>query len=99
MSSFMPGNIGVREGCICGPSLLTIHELGIGLSFGTSVGNTKVTNLVFADDIVILSELLEVLLMAFEAMHKEVKPLGLEVSCAKTKGHVFRGLVDETARP
>ncbi|KAG0714068.1 Syntaxin-12 [Chionoecetes opilio] len=52
---------------------------------GASVGNTKITDLVFADDAVIFAESLEVLVMALEALHEEAKPLGLEVSWLKTK--------------
>ncbi|KAG0711504.1 hypothetical protein GWK47_020476 [Chionoecetes opilio] len=52
---------------------------------GASLGNTKITDLVFADDAVIFAESLEVLVMALEALHEEAKPLGLEVSRLKTK--------------
>ncbi|KAG0719411.1 ATP-dependent Clp protease proteolytic subunit, mitochondrial [Chionoecetes opilio] len=52
---------------------------------GASVSNTKITDLVFADDAVIFAESLEVLVMALEALHEEAKPLGLEVSWLKTK--------------
>ncbi|KAG0727910.1 hypothetical protein GWK47_033618 [Chionoecetes opilio] len=55
---------------------------------GASVGNTKITDLVFADDAVIFAESLEVLVMALEALHEEPKPLGLEVSWLKTKVQV-----------
>ena len=34
--------------------------------------------------------------MALEALHEEVKPLGLKVSWAKTKVQVFGGMLDET---
>ena len=64
---------------------------------GASVGNTKITDLVFADDAAILAESLKVLVMALEALHEEeVKPSGLKVSCAKTKVQVFGGVLDET---
>ncbi|KAG0713163.1 hypothetical protein GWK47_016818 [Chionoecetes opilio] len=58
---------------------------------GASVGNTKITDLVFADDAVIFAESLEVLVMALEALHEEAKPLGLEVSWLKTKVQSKRG--------
>ncbi|KAG0717243.1 Spindle pole body protein pcp1 [Chionoecetes opilio] len=45
---------------------------------GTTLGNTKITDLVFADDAVIFVESLEVLVMALEALHEEAKPFGLE---------------------
>ncbi|KAG0711101.1 putative uncharacterized transposon-derived protein F52C9.6 [Chionoecetes opilio] len=62
---------------------------------GASVDNTKITDLVFADDAVIFAESLEVLVMALEALHEEAKPLGLEVSWLKTKVQVFGDLLDE----
>ena len=65
---------------------------------GASIGNTRVTDLVFADDAVILAESLEVLVMALEALHEEAKPLGLKVSWAKTKAQVFGGLLDDTVQ-
>ena len=36
--------------------------------------------------------------MALEALHEEVKPLGLKVSWAKTKVQVFGGVLDETVQ-
>ena len=68
-----------------------MHGLGTRQSCGTvehcgaSVGNTKITDLVFADDAANFAESLEVLLMALESRHEEVKPLGHKVSWAKTK--------------
>ncbi|KAG0713677.1 hypothetical protein GWK47_015678 [Chionoecetes opilio] len=62
---------------------------------GASVGNTKITDLVLADDAVIFAKSLEVLVMALEALHEEAKPLGLEVSWLKTKVQVFGDLLDE----
>ena len=63
-----------------------------------SVGNTKITDLGFADDAVIFTESLEVLVMALEALHEEAKPLGVQVSWPKTKVHVFRSLLGETVQ-
>ncbi|KAG0714118.1 hypothetical protein GWK47_014747 [Chionoecetes opilio] len=52
---------------------------------GESLGNTKITDLVFADDAVIFAESLEILVMALEALHEEAQPLRFEVSWLKTK--------------
>ena len=65
---------------------------------GTSVGNTKIIDLVFADNGVIFAESLEVLMMALEALHEEAKPLGLQVSWPKIKVQVFGGLLGETVQ-
>ena len=103
VSSFSPVNTGVRQGCVLAPSLFnTCMDWVLGRVVeqshcGASVGNTKITDLVFADDAAILAESLEVLVMALEALHEEeVKPSGLKVSCAKTKVQVFGGVLDET---
>ena len=50
----------------------------------------------FANDAVIFAESLEVLMMAFEALHEEAKTLGLQVSWPKTKVQMFGGLLGET---
>ncbi|KAG0725747.1 hypothetical protein GWK47_037994 [Chionoecetes opilio] len=71
--------------------ILTAHHVVDQSDCGASVGNTKITDLVFADDAVIFAESLEVLVMALEVLHEEAKPLGLEVSWLKTKVQLERG--------
>ena len=41
------------------------------------VVSTEITNLVFADDAIIIAESLEILVMALEALQEKVKPLAL----------------------
>ena len=55
----------------------------------------QITDLVFADDAAIFAE---VLVMALEALHEKLKPLGLKVFWAKTKVQVFRGVLDGTVQ-
>ena len=104
VSCFFPVNAGVRQGCVLAPSLFnTCMDWVLGRVVdqshcGASVGNTMVTDLVFADDAVILAESLEVLVLALETLHEETKPLGLQVSWTKTKVQVFGGLLDETVQ-
>ena len=59
---------------------------------GASVGNTEITDLVFADDAIIFAESLEVLVMVLKALHEEMKPVGLKVFWPKTKVQVFGGV-------
>ena len=66
-------NSGVRQqGCVLAPSLFNTcmdRVLGKGADqshYGASVGNSKVTDLVIADDAVMLAESLEVLVMALD---------------------------------
>ncbi|KAG0729200.1 (E3-independent) E2 ubiquitin-conjugating enzyme UBE2O [Chionoecetes opilio] len=74
VSSFFPVNTGVRQGCVLAPSLFnTCMDWVLGKvvyqsDCGASLGNTKITDLVFADDAVIFAESLEVLVMALEAL-------------------------------
>ncbi|KAG0723298.1 hypothetical protein GWK47_005549 [Chionoecetes opilio] len=55
-------------------SLKHRNPLSVMSDCGASLGNTKITDLVFADDAVIFDESLEVLVMALEALHEEAKP-------------------------
>ena len=101
MSSFFPVHMGVRQGCVFAPSLFNtcmdrvLDKVVDQRHCGASVSNTKITDLVFADDTVIFAKSLEVLMMALKALHEEAKPLGLKISWPKTKVQVFRGLLDE----
>ncbi|KAG0716212.1 putative uncharacterized transposon-derived protein F52C9.6 [Chionoecetes opilio] len=94
----------VRQGCVLAPSLFNacmdwvLDKVVDQSDCGASLGNTKITDLVFADDAVIFAESLEVLVMALEALHEEAKPLGLEVSWLKTKVQVFGDLLDEAVQ-
>ncbi|KAG0713027.1 Transposon TX1 uncharacterized protein [Chionoecetes opilio] len=90
----------VRQGCVLAPSLFNacmdwvLDKVVDQSDCGASVGNTKITDLVFADDEVIFAESLKVLVMALEALHEEAKPLGLEVSWLKTKVQSYEGYLD-----
>ena len=74
VSSFFPVHKGVRQGCILAPSLFNtcmgwVPGRVVDQSHcGASVGNTKITDLVFANDAVIFTESLKVLVMALEAL-------------------------------
>ena len=46
------------------------------LGIGTSVGKESFTDLDFADDVALLSEILSVFVLALEVMNEEAKPLG-----------------------
>ena len=63
-----------------------------------AVGNTEITDLVLADDAVILVESLEALVMAREALYKKTKHLGLQVSWVQAKVQMVGGLLDESVQ-
>ena len=65
-------------------SIIFQHMYGLGTgqngelkSLWSTASNTKITDLVLVDDAIIFAESLEVLVMAHDALHKEMKPLGL----------------------
>lgn len=45
---------------------------------GAFIGNIRVTNFVFADNVAFFTELLEILLMAIKVSYEDSKPLGLK---------------------
>jgi len=61
----------------------TVH----GGMVSTTIGKKKesFTDLDFADDVVLLAEMLSVLVLALEVMNREAHPLGLTINWAKTK--------------
>ena len=76
MSSFFPVNTGVRQGCVLAPSLFNTCMDWVLLGrvveqshCGASVSNTKIADLVFADDTAIFAESLEVLVRVLKAIH------------------------------
>ena len=96
---------GVRHGCILAPSLFNTRMdwvLGRVVDQShcrASVGNIKIIDLAYAtNDAIIFAESLEVLMIAFKALHEEVKPFGFQVSYPKTKVQLIVSLLDETVQ-
>jgi len=54
---------------------------------GTTIGKKKksFTDLDFADDVVLLAEMLSVLISALQVMNREASPLGMTINWVKTK--------------
>ena len=63
----------------------TVHRGYLGLT----VGNETFTNLDFADDVSLLASMLEIVVLALEALHEESSQFGLEIDWTKTKIQVF----------
>ena len=59
----------------------TVHRGMLGASLGVAV----FTDLDYADDVVLLAEMLEILLISLDIMQREAKPFGLEINWNKTK--------------
>ena len=62
-------------------------------SCGASFGNVKISDFDFADDAVIFAETLDILLGALEVLSEESEPLGLQVTCVKTKIQAFNDIL------
>jgi len=58
----------------------TVHHGYVDLMLGK-------TDLDFADDVAILSEMLEILILAVQILNEELSALGLEINWSKTKIH------------
>ncbi|XP_076054469.1 uncharacterized protein LOC143033154 [Oratosquilla oratoria] len=87
-SGFTPG---ARPGCVLAPTLFCtcmdwVLDVIDQCRCGVSIGNTKVTDLVFPNDATLLVESLEVLIVALESLHREARTLGLEISWNQDKG-------------
>jgi len=101
-SDWFPFSAGVRQGCNMAPDLFlepkdwvmdrTVHR---GLA-GISIGSQVFTDLDFADDVAVLSEMLEILILSLEILHDEARPLGLEINWDKTK---IQGSTPNTVNP
>ena len=63
-------------------------------SCGASFGNVKFFDRDFADDAVIFTETLDILLGALEVLNEESEPLGLLVPWVKTMIQVFIDILD-----
>ena len=86
---------GVRQGCVLAPSLFSacvdwiIGQVVRRTSCGVSFGDVRITDLDYADNVVILAETKETLPEALETLSEESEPLGLRVSWIKTKIQAF----------
>ena len=63
-------------------------------SCSASFGNVKIYDIDFADDAVIFTETLDILLGALEVLNEELKPLRLRVSWVKTNIQAFNDILD-----
>ena len=101
ISEYFAVATGVRQGCVLAPSLFNVcMDWVLGRTVeqgfrGASFGNEVFTDLDFADDAVIFAETLDSLVLFLEALSKESKHLGLQVSWIKTKIQRFIQTVDQ----
>lgn len=84
--------LGVKQGCILSPILfaLYLNDLDDALTGGVTVGNITVKVLMYADDIVLLSDSPVGLQMMINSLHVYSNLWHLKVNLAKSKVLVFR---------
>ena len=91
----------MRQRCVLAPTLFNtcidwvMGETVRNTDCGISLGEATITDLDFADDIVIFAETLEALVAALDTLSMESEPLGLKVSWIKTKILKFIAFFDE----
>ena len=101
VSRFFQVKSGVRQGCVLAPTLFNtcidwiMGETVGNTDCGVSMGDARITDLDFADDIAIFAETLEALVTALDTLSIESRPLGLKVSWIKTKIQKFVGFFVE----
>jgi len=91
-SVWFPILSGVRQGCAVAPDLFLVpmdwlmeRTVHCGM-VGTTIGKKKESfmDLDFADDVVVLAEMLSVLVSVLEVMDREVSPLGMTINWANS---------------
>ena len=93
---------GVRQGCVAAPNLFNVavdywvnNALEHSHNFGVDY-NTHITDLCYADDVVVFAEFTDTIADALTALHEEASPLGLQINWSKTK---IQSLSDFTPPP
>ena len=100
ISDLFPVVAGVCQGCVLAPTLFStcmdwiLGRMSKRSSSGTSIENVKISDLDFADDVVIFVQTSDILLGALEVLNEESEPLGLWVSWVKTKIQAFNDILD-----
>ena len=86
-----PTTSGVRQGCVAAPNLFNVaidFWLGRTLDRCPNVGvdfHSRFSDLCYADDVVLLSSVLDSLLESLSVLSEEASPLGLSLNWSKTK--------------
>lgn len=83
---------GVKQGCILSPILFSLYlnDLPNVLSGGVNVANTNIKILLYADDIVLLSDSADVLQIMINELYNYCNTWSLKVNLSKSKILIFR---------
>ena len=91
LSDWFRKDSGVRQGCAIAPNIFlspmdrildhTVHRRQVGVSLGSET----FSDLDFADDVALLTEMLNVCILAMEIMQEEAAIFGIEINWSKAK--------------
>ena len=91
LTEWFPVKTGVRQECVLAPDAFNVamdrvlNRTPVRAMVGTSLGETKYTDLDFADDVVLFSEMWGILESALLIFSEEAAELGLQINCNNTK--------------
>ena len=95
LTNWFSSNVGVRQGDTLSPTLfnLFVNDLATEiktLECGVKIGNKSVSILLYADDIVLISESEESLQKMLDSVHNWCQKWQLNINCSKTQIVHFR---------
>ena len=105
LSEPFPISSGVHQGCVLAPTIFNTaidYVMGrtVGRSMcGVSLGKLSFSDFDFADDVVLLAELFDLLTSALSIMDEETHALGLQISWTKTKAQSLGTTSDTPLAP
>ena len=88
---WFPINTGLRQGCVMSPSLFNIYMDAMmrkvidGAPGGVTVGNERVTDLDFADDVALMADTWMVLVGMVMSMEQVTQRFGINISAKKSE--------------
>src|SRR6218665_606561 len=88
---------GVRQGCVLSPTLfnivaeMVIRETLEGYEGGVQIGGRLITNLRYADDIILIANTVEELQTLTRRLNEAGRKFGLQIKTSKTKGMTTAG--------
>ena len=87
-------NVGLKQGCNLSPTLFNLFIEDLKLEFGPQcdpvrVGNYAVSHLLYADDLILLSQSAEGLQLTLDKLHSYCLRWNLQINVKKSKAMVF----------
>ena len=92
LSDPFPITVGVKQGCLLSPILFSLYlnDLHDFLPNGLNIGNTNIKVLMYADDLILLSDSSADLQVMINALYEYCSLWSLQINLSKSKIMVFR---------